>query len=139
MTVPTSGYRYMPSDSAGRGDAPHYGIGGFHQFSPDGFSLGGPRTLVIDYHDEDVVGLDESTFRIYAWNTDAQDWDYIGGTPDPVANTVTATVDCFRLYTLAPTMPARTIALTATGGQLTGPNAGREAPLHRDGERPDDE
>ena len=34
VTVPTKDYRYMPADSAGAGDAPHYGIGGFHQFAP---------------------------------------------------------------------------------------------------------
>jgi hypothetical protein len=123
VPVPAKDYRYMPSDSAGRGDAPHYGIGGFHQFAPEGLDLGGPTSLVIDYKDEDVIGLDESTFAIYAWNTETSDWDYIGGTVNPANNTVTTTVTRFRLYTIGAAMPARTVTLTATGGDLVGTEA----------------
>ncbi|MBS1817887.1 MAG: PKD domain-containing protein [Acidobacteria bacterium] len=133
--VPDKDYRYMPSDSSGRGDAPHYGIGGFHQFSPEGFNLGGPQTLVIDYKDPDVVGLDESTFRIYAWNNQTLDWDYIGGAVDPVANTVTTTIDTLRLYTIAPSMPARTVTLAASGGEQVGTDdqAKRRFTIHASG------
>ena len=121
--VPAKDYRYMPQDSAGRADAPHYGIGGFHQFAPEGLDLGGPTSLVIDYKDEDVVGLDESTFAIYAWNTGTSDWDYVGGTVNSANNTVTTTVTKLRLYTIGAAMPARTVTLTATGGDLVGTEA----------------
>src|SRR5436190_5027997 len=123
MEVPAKDYRYMPSDSAGAADAPHYGIGGFHQFAPDGLDLGGPTPLVIDYHDADVTGLDESSFAIYAWNIATSDWDYVGGTVDTAANTVTTTVTKFRLFTIGAAMPARTVTLTATGGDLLGADA----------------
>ncbi|HET7694175.1 MAG TPA: PKD domain-containing protein [Vicinamibacterales bacterium] len=119
-TVPAKDYRYMPADSAGAADAPHYGIGGFHQFAPDGLDLGGPTSLVIDYHDQDVAGLDESTFAIYAWNSETGDWDHIGGTVDTAANTVTTTVTKFRLYTIGAAMPARAVTLAASGGGLIG-------------------
>jgi hypothetical protein len=123
VAVPAKDYRYMPSDSAGAADAPHYGIGGFHQFAPDGLDLGGPTPLVIDYHDADVAGLDESSFAIYGWNVANSDWDYIGGTVDAAANTVTTTVTKFRLYTIGAAMPARAVGLTATGGALVGAEA----------------
>jgi hypothetical protein len=110
---PVQAARYMPSDTAGRQGHPHYGIGGFHQFTPQGHQLAAPTPLVIDYQDAEVATIDESTLRIYAWNTTTLDWDLVGGVVDAAANTVTATVDTFRLYTLGPSMPARTIAMTA--------------------------
>jgi hypothetical protein len=68
--------------------------------------------------------MDKSTLGIYRWNDQREDWDYVGGTNDPVADTITVTVDRLGLYTAAPPMPAGAIALT---GQATpsgsGPNA----------------
>lgn len=116
---------YRPADTAGPAGAPHFGVGGFHHFMPNNRQLAAPASLVIDYHDEDVVGLDESTFAIYGWNDDRADWDYIGGAVDPVANTVTTSVDRFRAYTVAPAMPGGTVALTHADNGATG--SGEEA------------
>ena len=116
---------YRPADTSGPAGAPHYGIGSFHHFMPHNRQLAAPAPLVIDYRDDEVVGLDESTLAIYAWNEPADDWEFIGGTVDPAANTVTTTVDRLRAYTLAPAMPARTITFTRTddGGSGTGETA----------------
>jgi hypothetical protein len=112
--------RYRPADTAGPAGNPHYGIGWFHHFTPDGYTLATPTQLVLDYTDDEVAGIDESSLAIYAWNSSTADWNFIGGTVDPVANTVTTTVQTFRLYTLAPAMPARTIPLTAVDRGLSG-------------------
>src|SRR5678815_5473407 len=85
--------RYVPSNTAGAAAEPHYGIGGFHQFTPQDRMLASPATLVIDYKDDDVQGLDESSLAIYAWNGTSKDWDFVGGTRDPAANTVTTTIN----------------------------------------------
>src|SRR6185436_15090042 len=111
---------YAPSDTLGPTGAPHYGIGWFHNFWPADYTLAVPTPLVLDYTDEEVAGIDESTLGIYAWNRATGDWDFIGGTVDPAANTVTANVQAFRLFTLAPAMPARTIPLTAIDNGVSG-------------------
>jgi hypothetical protein len=102
-----------PESIAGPANVPHYGIGGFHQFLPQDHVFADPATLTVFYNDDEVAGVDESTLGIYRWNTARSDWDYLGGTPDPVANTVTTTVDRMGLYTVAAPMPAGTIALAA--------------------------
>ncbi len=102
LAGPIRSLRHMPADTAGPDGEPHYGVGGFHQFTAEGYRLAQPTSLTIDYRDEDVVGLDESTFAMYAWNAQTKDWDYLGGVRDAAANTVTITTDTFRLYTLAP-------------------------------------
>ena len=82
-----------------------------------------PTSLVIDYQDQDVAGLDESTFAIYAWNTDTQRLITSADTVDTAANTVTTTVTKFRLYTIGAAMPARAVMLVASGGDLIGDQA----------------
>ena len=105
--------RALPSDTAGAPGKPHYGVGGFHQLTPEGKVLGAPASLVIDYQDSELDGIDESSLAIFAWNATTRDWDLVGGTLDPVSNTVSTTITTFRLYTLgAKRMPAKEIALT---------------------------
>jgi hypothetical protein len=125
---PVKDARLMPSDTAGPAVGPHYGVGGFHHFSPDGYHLAVPTPLVIDYKDEDIAGLDESTFALYAWDETTKDWAYVGGVLDAGANTITAPIDTFRLYTVAPAMPARTVALAVT--QQTANGSGDAQTLH---------
>lgn len=117
---PVKESRYAPADTYGPADAPHYGIGGFHQFLPDGYTLAAQTPLVIDYKDEDVVGLDESSLALYVWDNDKGDWTYVGGQLDTVANTVTTTVNSFKLYTLAPAMPAGKVTFTVQSLGLSG-------------------
>jgi hypothetical protein len=110
-----------PSDVKGPADRPHYGIGGFFQFTPENRRLGAPAELQITYLDEEIASLDENTLAIYAWNPTRLDWDHVGGTVDPANNSVTAHVTTLRLYTVAPAMPAGrfsfTSQATSTGGQ----------------------
>jgi len=83
-----------------------------------------PAELTIYYLDSEVASLDESSLAIYAWNNDAGDWDYVGGTVDHVNHTVTANVSELRLYTVAPAMPAGRIVFTTrsvASGTLTDP------------------
>jgi hypothetical protein len=109
-----------PSDAAGPAGLPHYGIGGFHHFSPNDRPLATPTPLVIDYKAPEIETFDESTFAIYGWNTTTQDWEHVGGAVDSANHTVTATVDRMRAYTVAPRMPAGTIAMHAVDSGTVG-------------------
>jgi len=101
-----------PADVAGPADEPHYGVGGFFQFAPDGRELAAPAQLTVHYDDSEVEAFDESTLAIYVWNQDRVDWDFVGGTVDPVENTVTDAVTRLGLYTVAPPMPAGEITFS---------------------------
>jgi hypothetical protein len=101
-----------PQDVAGRGDRPHYGVGGFHHFGPDDHVLASPGTLTFFYKDYEIAGLDESSMAIYRWNNARSDWDYLGGVVDPAAHTVRVSVDRFGLYTAAPAMPSGIVTFT---------------------------
>jgi hypothetical protein len=102
-----------PSDTAGDPSRPHYGVGGFFQFDPEDYPLAAPARLVMHYDEALIGALDEQSFRIYAWSPERGDWDYVGGTLDASANTVTADVGALRLFTIAPSMPAGTLDLAA--------------------------
>jgi len=119
---PVQPVRYAPDAVTGTAGKPHYGVGGFHDFSPRDFTLSVPATLAIDYHDDEVSGFDPATLRVYRWNDDRRDWDLVGGIVDLPTRTVTAQVDRLGTYTLAPTMPAG--ALTWTVEAITIVNAG---------------
>jgi hypothetical protein len=113
-----------PSDVAGSADAPHYGIGGFFQFTPEARVLAAPAQLTIHYLDTEVASLDASTLAIYAWNQDRLDWDFVGGTIDAIGHTVTANIGKLGLYTVAPVMPAGAITFTTqafAGGSAQAP------------------
>jgi hypothetical protein len=108
-----------PADVAGPAGVPHYGIGGFHQFAPIDAELSAPGTLTIEYRDAEVAGLDESALGIYVWNPAVENWDYVGGTVDATANTITTQVRRLGLYTAAPPMPGSPFtfsSLTAAAG-----------------------
>ncbi|HEX4915741.1 MAG TPA: hypothetical protein VFV51_17405, partial [Vicinamibacterales bacterium] len=105
--------RALPADTAGPAGKPHYGIGGFHHLTPGDRQLAAPASLVIDYRDDELDGVDESTLAIFGWNSTTKDWELVGGTLDMAANTVSTTITTLRLYTLGPRrMPARDIELT---------------------------
>jgi transglutaminase-like putative cysteine protease len=95
----------LPTDASGPADGPHYGIGGFHQFMPAGQQLTAPATLTIYYEQSEIAGFDEQTLAIYQWNETAGDWEFLGGTLDVTANTVTTQITRLGLYTAAPAMP----------------------------------
>jgi hypothetical protein len=103
-----------PSAIAGRGDQPHNGIGGFFWYLPDVRALATPATLTIRWLDEEVVGLDEGSIRIYEWNPARQDWDLVGGVVDAGGNHVSASISRLGLFTAAPAMPVGKPLVTAT-------------------------
>ncbi|MCU1382032.1 MAG: hypothetical protein JWL71_729, partial [Acidobacteria bacterium] len=113
-----------PNATSGPADRPHYGIGHFHQFTPDGRALASPATLTIFYNEDEVTAFDKSTFGIYRWNDATSDWDYLGGVNDSSTNTIRVTVDRLGLFTAAPPMPAGAIALI---GQATRTGSGLES------------
>ncbi len=88
-----------------------YGIGGFYDLSPKGLVLNASGELTIAYSDSEIIGMDETQLAMYYWNDSTSTWAYFGGVVDTSANTVTAVIDTFRLYTLAPVMPAYKINL----------------------------
>ncbi|MBT5876303.1 MAG: fibronectin type III domain-containing protein, partial [Candidatus Latescibacteria bacterium] len=88
-----------------------YGIGGFHHLTPEGTALGALATLAVTYDDQDITGLNETDLRIYANKGDVNDWVLIGGTVDTGSNTVTASIDTFWTYTVAPLAPGGSLVL----------------------------
>ena len=101
-----------PKESTGRCALPHYGVGGFRAFKPDGRTLQAPARLVMQYTRIDAEAIDASTLAIYRWDGAANDWAYVGGEHDPAGRTLSARVDRLALYTLAPSMPRGRIALS---------------------------
>lgn len=110
---------YRPAQTEGPTGRPRYGLGGFHYFDPAGATLENPATLVMDYYDDELSGLDEASIRIYRWNDDRNDWDYVGGDLDMATNTVTTTVTGLGTYTLGARMPAGDIAFTVLSAQVS--------------------
>ena len=113
-----------PADTTGPAGVPHFGIGGYHQFTPADVQLTAPARLTIEYKDAEVVGLDENTLGIYSWNAAVENWEYIGGTVDTVANTITTQASRLGFYTAAPPMPASSITFssqTTAAGTPQGP------------------
>jgi hypothetical protein len=121
---PVREVRALPADTAGPAGKPHYGIGGFHHLTPGDRELAAPASLVIDYLDAELDGVDESDLAIFGWNSTTKDWDLVGGTLDTAANTVSTTITTLRLYTLGPRrLPARDIELTYQDLGVTGEQA----------------
>lgn len=88
-----------------------YGIGGFHQLTPERTALDVLATLAITYDDQDITGLNEADLRIYANKGDVGNWFLVGGTVDVASNTVTASIDTFWTFTVAPLAPGGNLVL----------------------------
>jgi carboxypeptidase family protein/type IX secretion system substrate protein len=88
-----------------------YGIGGFYQIEPLGTDLLDSVSLTIAYQESEVVGLDESTLKMYWEDKENHRWQLVGGVVDIVNNTVTAEIETLQVYTLAPTMPSGAFSL----------------------------
>jgi hypothetical protein len=83
-----------------------YGIGGFYRLRPLGTDLQAPAEITIHYSEEELGDVDEEELSVYWENTEEGTWEYVGGTVDPDSNTVTARIDTFRTFTLAPSLPS---------------------------------
>jgi len=126
-------FQYRPVDTAdappvqdqlavsGPVDVPHNGIGGFFQFFPNRQALAAPATITIRWLDREVVGLDESSIRIYRWNETEEQWDLVGGVADPANNRVVAQITELGLFTAAPAMPTGEPTILATITRPGGP------------------
>jgi hypothetical protein len=114
LTEPIGDFIQDPADVEGRADGPHYGVGGFFNFAPVERQLNAPAPLTIYWEPHEIAGFDESTLAIYRWNRDRLDWDYVGGTVDAAADSVTTTVTRLGLYTAAPPLPVGALTFSST-------------------------
>jgi PKD repeat protein len=122
-----------PIDISGPSDRPHYGVGGFFQYAPDARPLAAPAQLTIKYLDDEVTTIDESTLSIYQWNPTRSDWDFLGGTVDAAANSVTVNVPALGMFTAAPPMPAGRIELSHHSTNSGTPQAPRTTTTYQSG------
>jgi len=70
-----------------------------YMFSPSGLEFSGPVTFVLRYTDADLAAnLDPQTLRVYIYDPEHQAWDFVGGTVDAVARTITVQLNHFSTY-----------------------------------------
>lgn len=102
---------------------------------PEGASLDPPATLVIKYTVEDLGGTaDPETLRVYVYNSGTGAWDFLGGTVDTVAMTLTVEISHFSTFAtlgspLPPPTPTPTAAATSTPTPTPPPPVGGIAEL----------
>ena len=92
--------RDLREDAAGM----HYGIGGFFRFEPAWETFGDSTLLTIAYQDTAITGLDENSLGMY-WEDTLGIWHPIESMIEPDSNTVSAWINKFTTYTLAPRLP----------------------------------
>ncbi|MCF8365541.1 MAG: carboxypeptidase regulatory-like domain-containing protein [Bacteroidales bacterium] len=83
----------------------HYGIGGFYRFEPVLETFGDSTYLSIVYPDTAVSGFDENSLSMY-WEDSLGIWHPLESYIEPDSNRVSAWIENFATYTLAPTMPS---------------------------------
>ncbi len=90
-----------------------YGIGGFYDFTPSREQFTDEPQLTIIYTNEDVVGIDESSLRLFYEDT-TNNWQIVPSTVYPAQNKVVANIKNFATYTLAPILPTGTYGFIQT-------------------------
>ena len=65
-----------------------------------------PVTLTFTYTDAQIAEIGESSLQVYYWDSSSSAWVSVGGTVDPVTNTVTVDVDHFTYFTLMGEAPS---------------------------------
>jgi len=65
-----------------------------------------PVTLTFTYTDAQIAEIGESSLQVYYWDSSSSSWISVGGTVDPVTNTVTVDVDHFTYFTLIGEAPS---------------------------------
>jgi hypothetical protein len=101
-----------------------YGIGGFYQFEPYNTSVGDNKVFVnINYFDDEltvmlpdssITTISEKDLRMYKEDKENNRWVYIGGEVDTLNNIVSAQIDNFGTFTLAPFVPGGEVKLFAS-------------------------
>ena len=74
----------------------------------------GAATLVFNYRDADVSGLDENLLVLARYDEPTAAWLRLPSSPNPAANRVTALVDHFSLYQVMVYTPAQTSSAART-------------------------
>jgi len=80
------------------------GTGGFYKFEPVGYEFGDSTLISITYPDSVVTGIDENSLAVF-WEDTLGVWHYLPSVPNPDSNRVTAYIQHFTTYTVAPIMP----------------------------------
>ncbi|HUP20299.1 MAG TPA: hypothetical protein VM778_10150 [Gemmatimonadota bacterium] len=70
------------------------------QFGPNGLAFSPAATLTISAAKANLDGLDPGQLRIAGASDSVDDWQVVGGTYDPLTNTVTVAIDHFSRYAL---------------------------------------
>lgn len=81
-----------------------YGIGGFYRFEPLWESFGDSTYLTIAYSDDEVAGYDINGLGLY-WEDSLGVWHPLESFLEPDSSRVSAWINHFTTYTLAPRMP----------------------------------
>jgi len=68
-----------------------------------------PVTLTFTYTDAQIAEIGESSLQVYYWDSSSSAWVSVGGTVDPVTNTVTVDVDHFTYFTLLGEAPSAAV------------------------------
>jgi hypothetical protein len=71
-----------------------------YRFEPTGLRFDPPATLRISVGKADLTGLDVDAIRIAGASDNVDNWQIIGGTYDPLTNSITAPVSHFSRYAL---------------------------------------
>jgi hypothetical protein len=77
------------------------------ELQPSGVTFSPPAVITFSYVDGELAGADPSTLGVWVFQDGA--WQFLGGTVDPAAHTVTISVSHFTLYALMAGAP-RTLA-----------------------------
>jgi hypothetical protein len=75
-------------------------VGGVYDLQPYDLTLNPAGTLVINYTDAAVAGVDESQLRLFRWNAQGNHWEPMPAQADLVQNTFTATISQLGIYAL---------------------------------------
>ncbi len=70
------------------------------QFGPSGLQFSSPAVLTISAAKANISGLDKAQLKIAGASDSGDDWQVIGGTYDPVSDTVTVEIHHFSRYAL---------------------------------------
>lgn len=86
------------------------GIGGYYKFEPNGYDFGDSTMISIKYPDSSVINIDENKLAVF-WEDTLGIWHYLPSVPNPDSNRVTAYIQHFTTYTVAPILPNGTYGL----------------------------